>query len=421
MRQILEFRPVKWSAFVRRFLSISIVGSAVVLAVSLASAGGVAACTRPSDVPPPASGRTLTVGPSGQYSTVQAAANAAQAGDNVQIAPGTYSGGLSIKNNGSSGNYVTFYGDGGTAVISGSTGISIGNHSWQRFIGVTSKGSSRFGANSNGAHDLVFQNFGIDGSQDGGLVALNTQNILVDGCDVHGTNARGTSADHEAMTMGSGSSNIEIKNCKVHDNGEEGIDVKYDDNAQAKIHDNVVTGNRGPNIYVDGSSHVQIYNNVSTGTTNNTKAGIMLAVENYSDSRKTDDIRVYNNVLTKNAQAGLDFWIEEDGTLSNIQVVNNTFFGNARGAVRFDTDSFDGQNVLRNNIYAEGNVSNGAFTSDHNVTGDPGFVNPGAGDFHLADGSKAIDTGSATGAPAFDLENHPRPAGAGYDIGAYER
>ncbi|WP_163573790.1 right-handed parallel beta-helix repeat-containing protein [Fodinicola feengrottensis] len=245
---------------------------------------------------------------------------------------------------------------------------------------------------------------------------------MVDGCDIHGTNARGTSADHEALTLGQGSSNLEVRNTKVHDNGEEGIDVKYDDNAQAKIHDNVVTGKPAPNIYVDGSSHVQIYNNVSTGTKNNTKAGIMLAVEECSSSRKTDDVQVYNNVLANNAAAGLDFWIESSGTISNIHAVNNTFYGNKKGAVGFDADSFGGQNILRNNVYAEGAVSHPSFASDHNLTGDPGFVNPQAGDFHLSDGSRPIDAGSATDAPAFDLENHPRPAGgAGYDIGAYER
>lgn len=393
----------------------------------LAAAFGVATAfpAAASDVPPPASGKTLTVGPGGQYATVQAAADAAQAGDNVQIAPGTYSGGLALKRSGSAGKYITFYGDGGTAVVTGSGGskglVAIGGNSWIRFIGVTSKGSSGFGAMANGAHDLVFQDFGIDGSQDGGLVMLNTANVLVDGCEIRGTNGRGTSADHEALSVASGSTNVEIRGCNVHDNGEEGIDIKYDDNAQAKIHDNVVSGNRGPNIYVDGSSNVDIYNNVIKGTKNNTKAGIMLAVENYSSSKKLNNVRVFNNVSYGNASSGLTFWIEESGTLSNIQVINNTFYGNANKAITFLTSSFSGQNVLRNNIYGEGNVSNGKFTSDHNISGNPGFVDPGNGDFHVGAGSAAVDSGSATGAPAFDLDNHPRPAGAGFDIGAYER
>ncbi|WP_163573781.1 hypothetical protein [Fodinicola feengrottensis] len=162
---------------VRTLTGLQIAAMAGVLAMPVMAS--TTAVVRPSDVPPPASGRTLTVGPGAQYATPQAAANAAAPGDNVQIAAGTYSGGLSIKTNGSSGMYVTFYGSGGTAVITGSGGskglVAVGNHSWQRFIGLTSKGSSGFGVMANGAHDLVFQDFGVDGSQDGGLVALNTK------------------------------------------------------------------------------------------------------------------------------------------------------------------------------------------------------------------------------------------------------
>jgi hypothetical protein len=402
------------------------------LAVSPAAAAAPQAVTRavPEAAPvvpgAPVSGRTLTVGPGKQYATVQAAANAAQPGDNVAIAPGTYSGGLSVKTNGTAGKYITFYGDGGTAVLQGGGGsnglIALGNHAYQRFLNITSAGSSGFGAYGSGGHDLQFQNFGVAGSQDGGLVLLATKNILVDGCDIHGTNAKGTSANHEALTVGSGSSGIEVEHCTVHDNGEEGIDVKYDDDAQAKVHDNVSSGNRGPDIYVDSSTGVQVYANVTSGTTNNTKAGIGLAIEDYSTSRKLGNVSVFDNVSYGNAQSGLSFWVESSGTMSNVQIVNNTFAGNAKHSIEFDGGKFGGTNVLRNNIFGEGPVSNGSFTSDHNVTGDPGFVDPAHGDFHLKAGStKAIDQGSASGAPAFDLDGVARPAGAGFDIGAYEQ
>jgi hypothetical protein len=140
------------------------------------------------------------------------AADTARPGDNVDIAAGTYTGGLTIKNNGSTGKYITFYGDGGSAVITGTGGskglIALGNHSYQRFIGITSTGSHGFGAYASGAHDLVFENFTVNGSQNGGLVLLGTSNIPVDGCDIHGTKAKGTSADHEAMSLGAGSTTV---------------------------------------------------------------------------------------------------------------------------------------------------------------------------------------------------------------------
>src|SRR6185369_16442949 len=48
------------------------------------------------------------------------------------------------------------------------------------------------------------------------------------------------------------------------------------------------------------------------------------------------------------------------------------------------------------------------------------FLIPGS-DFHLLASSPAVDTGTSAGAPSSDLDGNPRPVGAGYDIGAYER
>ncbi|WP_414944652.1 right-handed parallel beta-helix repeat-containing protein [Amycolatopsis sp. cmx-11-32] len=397
-----------------------------IMAAGLLTAGVSSAEQRPHEVPPPVSGRTLTVGPHGEYSTVQAAADAARPGDNVQLEAGVHAGGLTIKTSGSPGEYITFYGEGGTAVIHGRGGpkglLALGSHSWLRFHNMTFAGSRGFGAYASGAHNLVFQDFGIDGSQDGGLVLLNTSDVVVDGCEIQRTNARGTSADHEALTLGHGSRDVEVKHCRVHDNGEEGIDVKYTDNARVSIHDNVSSNNRGPNIYVDSSSDVEIYNNVSSGTRNETKSGIALAVEDASESREVRNVKVYNNVSYGNAQAGLSFWVESSGTISGVQIVNNTFHDNAEGSIAFYGGDFEGTNILRNNIFAEGPASHDDFVDDHNISGDPGFVDPDAGDFHLKPGSaRAVDQGSADSAPAFDLDSKPRPTGAGHDIGAYEQ
>jgi len=53
---------------------------------------------------------------------------------------------------------------------------------------------------------------------------------------------------------------------------------------------------------------------------------------------------------------------------------------------------------------------------------DPGFVNPDAGDYHLAPGAFARDHGLADVEvlPPFDLLGRPRVAGAGIDLGPYE-
>ncbi|MEU0885453.1 right-handed parallel beta-helix repeat-containing protein [Lentzea sp. NPDC005914] len=346
---------------------------------------------------PAPQGRTLTVGPGAQYATPQAAADAARPGDTVEIAPGTYGNGLTVKRGG-----ITFRGNGNVTI---KPKLTI-NANDLTFENLTFQGSDRFGAYADGRSNLTFRNFGVSGSQDGGLVLLNTSNVLIDGCEIKGTNARGTKADHEAMTIADGSRDVDVKNCHVHDNGEEGIDVKYTENARVKIHDNIVRNNRGPNIYVDSATHVEVYNNISSGTKNETKSGIALAVEDWSDTRLLDNVKVYNNISYGNAQAGLSIWVQSSGTVSNVQIINNTFYGNKKGSISFDGDEYAGANILRNNIF-ERQTGHEAFKADHNFVGEPG--------------PRTIDAGSAEDAPAFDIEGNPRPRGKAHDIGAHER
>ncbi len=54
-----------------------------------------------------------------------------------------------------------------------------------------------------------------------------------------------------------------------------------------------------------------------------------------------------------------------------------------------------------------------------NRQGNPAFVAPERGDYHLARASAARDTGVDAGVKD-DRDGHPRPVGAGYDLGAFE-
>jgi beta-lactam-binding protein with PASTA domain len=55
-----------------------------------------------------------------------------------------------------------------------------------------------------------------------------------------------------------------------------------------------------------------------------------------------------------------------------------------------------------------------------NITGNPGFADPIAGDFRLRAASPCVNTGTAPGAPATDILGRARPQGAEVDMGAYE-
>lgn len=100
----------------------------------------------------------------------------------------------------------------------------------------------------------------------------------------------------------------------------------------------------------------------------------------------------------------------------------------------FRTNAYDNNIVVNTNL---ANVVNGtncrlhnnvlypqATTLPENISADPQFMNPAAGDFHLEATSPAIDAAGATGdfpLPAPDLEGRVRPQGAKADVGAFER
>ncbi len=63
--------------------------------------------------------------------------------------------------------------------------------------------------------------------------------------------------------------------------------------------------------------------------------------------------------------------------------------------------------------------TNNIITGSHNHWAAPAFINPVAGDYHIAFDSAAIDTGISTGFST-DIDGNSRPTGLGYDIGADE-
>ncbi len=65
-------------------------------------------------------------------------------------------------------------------------------------------------------------------------------------------------------------------------------------------------------------------------------------------------------------------------------------------------------------------IADAGYSGSGNISSDPLFVNAAAEDYHLREGSPCIDSGTATDAPHDDYDGYARPAGGGYDMGAYE-
>lgn len=81
--------------------------------------------------------------------------------------------------------------------------------------------------------------------------------------------------------------------------------------------------------------------------------------------------------------------------------------------------------VVRNNLATDFSLAGNNIVADHNLeftSADAAalFVAPPY-DLHLRKDTAAVETGSPTLAPRFDVEGVRRPKGAGFDLGAYER
>lgn len=108
--------------------------------------------------------------------------------------------------------------------------------------------------------------------------------------------------------------------------------------------------------------------------------------------------------------------------MTGLTVLNTILWGNS---------SADFQGVTPDQVHFSITSQAGFAGVNGNVTADPKFVDPAAGDYHLQSGSPAIDAGTSDGAPSKDLECRSRfddlatpNTGAGafpfYDIGAFE-
>ena len=122
-----------------------------------------------------------------------------------------------------------------------------------------------------------------------------------------------------------------------------------------------------------------------------------------------------------------------NGSTGNI-VKNNIFITSDFDAIAVDTESDTG-NEVDFNVYVEGALFEGpdenwvGIDAWRDATGHDQssvvaalaslFVDPEAGDYHLADGSPAIDMGDPPSAPT-DHDGVPRPQGDGPDAGAFE-
>jgi len=149
--------------------------------------------------------------------------------------------------------------------------------------------------------------------------------------------------------------------------------------------------------------------------------------------------RLVNNIIAHNlaGDSGGGLYAHSDWNLSAITLTHNTVASNGTGLRIGDnmtatlvnnivashtlgiTVTGPGGNVFADHTLFWGNTDDG-IRGANSVDGDPAFVNPAAGDYHIGPGSGAIDAGVAAGVIS-DIDGELRPDCVLGDIGADER
>ncbi len=211
--------------------------------------------------------------------------------------------------------------------------------------------------------------------------------------------------------------------------------------ARARIERNTIRGNGASNDWGAvgiGGGAVTLEGNIIVGNWNGTTAGLYLTgVRPYT---------VTNNIIAGNETS----WRGQPAVRlvgGSGQFVHNTIAHNAKsGGIQADSGATvwitntivvshtvgisvgTGSTLtMEATMWGSGIWANGTDWVDNGrlsigtvyVRGDPDFVNPAVGDYHIGGSSMAIDTGVPAGV-AVDIDGDPRPFGAGYDIGADE-
>jgi hypothetical protein len=225
---------------------------------------------------------------------------------------------------------------------------------------------------------------------------------------------------------------IEIKNTLCEHNRGDGLDSK---SANTYIHECIVANNYADGIKLwRGVSKVE--NTLIYGTGDGIGgaspwAGIVADSEVQGDRFEFINVTVHDNP----SRQAYPVYFQYDSSNQVEVLMRNCIVANGYGLVYFgDTvDLTCDHNIFYRvgddlQVHAEGRDFTAAeleagILGEGNLSRDPMFVSPAwgqTGDYHLQVGSPAIDAGSSQGAPFIDLDGNQRPAGNGYDIGAYE-
>ena len=370
------------------------------------------------------------------WRTLQHAANAVRAGDQVIVRAGHYTG-FNLTTSGTAANPIAFSADAGVVVdtpnpVRGQDGINLEGASWIVIEGFTVVGLPRTGIRSvTNAHVTIRRNVGDANGRWGILTGFSDDLLIED-------NEMSRSGAEHGIYVGNSGDRPVIRRNHVWGNSGNGIHMNGDLSqggdgiiTGAVVEANVIHGNGrtgGSGINGDGVQGARIVNNILY---DNHASGISLyQIDGGAPSK--------NNLVAHNTivQAADGRWAIniKDGSTGN-HVVNNILLTlhTFRGSISVTADSLAG-------FVSDANAVTPRFTTDdgdsvlslaawrtatgqdaHTFASTPAalFADAASGDYHLSATSPARDAGLVTDVTT-DFEGGPRPVGPAADIGADE-
>lgn len=216
----------------------------------------------------------------------------------------------------------------------------------------------------------------------------------------------------EGIQVGSGVDDVEVYNNTVLNYGQANLSaqnggIQFGVGTAGRMYNNFVKSGPGPAIAIQGIGNDYVYNNVVV-----------------SPGEQAITINTRPTPLTTD--------IVSQGWLGGVYIINNTFVNvGPKGVVEEFINNAPGNRMFNNLIVASSSPWDKTYTYTDWQKGnnlfipllaDAKFVNPSVDDYRLQAGSPAINVGrdvSSFGV-TFDFDNVARPAGATWDVGAFE-
>lgn len=321
------------------------------------------------------------------FKTIARAAQAAQPGTVVHVAPGVYAGGFRTNASGTPTARIRYVSD----------------SKWGAKIVPPATSSSTMAWDNRGSY-VDIDGFEVDGSAHRagtrwttGLYTAGSFGVIRNSRVHHigqGACASGGGIGTESYYQGT---NNDVLANVVHDIGASGCQSMYGvyiNTADSDVKNNLVYGvsSAAVHLWHDATRVAVSHNTIFAAHT-----GIVVGSgDPYQSTASNDYSRVTNNIVYDTA-----YGVVEQGNVGT----NNTYSSNL---------------VYQQSSYAFLLTKGVAVAT---IAAAPQFVNyvrTGGGDYQLRAGSPAVDKALPADAPATDLNGKARPAGAGPDVGAYE-